>query len=159
MSEKQRTIQKSIVFEGKGIHSGKPVRLVLNPAPARSGIRFTRSDIPGCEPVQAIAENAFQEQGRQTSLGTKAWKIQTIEHLMKIYGVRYKDVLSLVIQNRSLKERICDCSSTIKAQVLYAIQTEMAITFEDIYNRRLSLVYRFCPTGQCRRYIEQVFKK
>ncbi len=94
MSEKQRTIKKSITFEGRGIHSGKPARMVLNPAPAKSGVRFSRIDFPGSGSVQAISENAFQQQGRQTAIGNSQWKIQTVEHLMAaLHGLLIDNIL------------------------------------------------------------------
>ncbi|PIQ87377.1 MAG: hypothetical protein COV74_01035 [Candidatus Omnitrophica bacterium CG11_big_fil_rev_8_21_14_0_20_45_26] len=85
MSEKQKTIKKEIRFEGTGIHSGKPVRVVLKPAPAGSGISFCRSDLSNAKPIRAVAENVFEGPGRQTALGTADWKIHTIEHLMATF--------------------------------------------------------------------------
>lgn len=41
----QRTLAKQITFDGVGLHSGAPVRLVIAPAPANSGISFLRSDV------------------------------------------------------------------------------------------------------------------
>ena len=80
----------------------------------------------------------------------------TVNRLMAVYGSRYEDVLSLVQKDPSLKARICSCSSTIRAQVVYAIETEMAVTADDIYFRRLGLGYNDCPTRECRQNIEQI---
>lgn len=94
MADKQRTIRKEIVFEGIGIHTGKPVKVALKPAPERSGVAFTRSDIPQCEKIRAIIENVKQEQGRQTSVGTERWRIRTVEHLMAAFhGLELDNVL------------------------------------------------------------------
>ncbi|RPE71917.1 UDP-3-O-[3-hydroxymyristoyl] N-acetylglucosamine deacetylase [Pacificibacter maritimus] len=41
----QKTVAKAITFDGVGLHSGKPVRMVVSPAKANSGIVFRRSDI------------------------------------------------------------------------------------------------------------------
>jgi len=41
----QNTLKNQVVFEGVGLHSGAPVRMVLHPADAGQGIRFHRSDI------------------------------------------------------------------------------------------------------------------
>ena len=35
------------MIEGKGLHSGRDVRIVVHPAPADHGIVFERSDIKG----------------------------------------------------------------------------------------------------------------
>lgn len=89
MSENQRTIRKEVRFEGQGIHSGRSVRMVLKPAPVGTGIVFLRTDIPNCRKTRAVIENVYRDQGRQTAVGTKEWKIQTIEHLMSaLHGLR-----------------------------------------------------------------------
>ncbi len=64
-----------------------------------------------------------------------------VSSLMGIYGSRYKDVLGLVKKDTRLKEPITGTSPVIKAQVKYAIETEMACKAEDILWRRLSLGY------------------
>jgi glycerol-3-phosphate dehydrogenase len=79
--------------------------------------------------------------------------VSTIEYLMGTYGVRYKNILSLIANDSSLKERVCDCSLAIKAQIIYAIENELAVTVDDI-SRRLNLVYTYCPTKSCLRMIE-----
>ncbi len=94
MSEKQQTIKKEIHFEGVGIHSGGKVRAILKPAPAKTGICFKRSDVPNSELIRAITENVYQGKDRQTAIGTKEWKIQTVEHLMATFhGLRVDNCL------------------------------------------------------------------
>jgi len=63
--------------------------------------------------------------------------------------------LQLIQNNPALKEPLCTCSPAIKAQVVYAVQVEMAVKDEDIIKRRLSLVYRPCQSGQCVKEIRQ----
>ncbi|MDO6458661.1 UDP-3-O-acyl-N-acetylglucosamine deacetylase [Celeribacter halophilus] len=41
----QSTVAKQIRFDGAGLHSGEPVRMVLTPAPVGHGIVFLRSDV------------------------------------------------------------------------------------------------------------------
>lgn len=41
----QNTLKSQVTFEGVGLHSGAPVRMVLHPAPVDHGIRFRRTDI------------------------------------------------------------------------------------------------------------------
>jgi len=78
--------------------------------------------------------------------------------LQGIYGSRLGDVLNIAQGNNRLKERICSCSPAIAAQVIYARDVEMAQNIEDIVERRLGLSYLDCPTGNCRRAIEEIFK-
>jgi len=83
---------------------------------------------------------------------------ESVGHLMSVYGSRFEDVLALTRTDASLKARICSCSPAIRAQVAYAVRAEMAITADDIYERRLELAYNDCPTRQCRRVIEGMLK-
>jgi UDP-3-O-[3-hydroxymyristoyl] N-acetylglucosamine deacetylase len=41
----QKTVAKTITFDGVGLHSGAPVHMTIEPARANSGISFVRSDI------------------------------------------------------------------------------------------------------------------
>ncbi len=82
MSEKQKTIRSEIHIEGKGIHTGRPARVVLKPAPPKSGVCFTRADVDAHEKLRATVEHVQQDHGRQTALGTSRWKVRTVEHLM-----------------------------------------------------------------------------
>lgn len=86
-----------------------------------------------------------------------ALDLETVNALLEKYGNRYKDVLNLTAQNPSLRERFCSCNPHIKAQVAYAVKTEMAQTSEDIIDRRLSIGYLPCLTYECRKFIEKAF--
>jgi UDP-3-O-[3-hydroxymyristoyl] N-acetylglucosamine deacetylase len=70
-----RTIAGDVVFEGKGLHTGMPVRMVVRPGTA--GIAFTL----GSERVLAIPENVTDTR-RSTRLGS----VGTIEHLMAAFA-------------------------------------------------------------------------
>lgn len=87
----------------------------------------------------------------QYSVGT-----DTVEHLMGVYGSRFADVLALTGEDPSLKGKLCSCSPAIRAQVVYSIKVEMARTVEDVFDRRLGLIYTDCPTRQCRAAIEEM---
>lgn len=78
---------------------------------------------------------------------------EQVQYLREQYGVRYDQVLNLVLQDRSLAEPLCSCSPAIKAQVVYARQVECAVYPEDIIERRLGLPNWECATGACREYI------
>ena len=41
----QKTIKKSILFDGVGLHSGKKVHIEIKPAKPNTGIVFKRTDI------------------------------------------------------------------------------------------------------------------
>ncbi|MEB3210992.1 MAG: glycerol-3-phosphate dehydrogenase [Leptolyngbyaceae bacterium] len=62
-----------------------------------------------------------------------------IEHLFKTYGSKTEEVLALVDDAPDLAERIVPYCPDIKAQAVYAVQSEMAYTLEDICRRRTTL--------------------
>ena len=48
MERQQRTIRTSQSCQGVGLHTGVKTVITFHPAPENFGIRFIRSDIPGC---------------------------------------------------------------------------------------------------------------
>jgi len=81
---------------------------------------------------------------------------EVVQSLMDMYGTRYMDVLALCERDDDLKESICTCTNTIKAQVVYSIETELAVKEEDIITRRLGLEYQDCETKQCRHVVQEI---
>lgn len=77
------------------------------------------------------------------------------QYLFSKYGNRAAEVLKLVIKDKTLGESLCACSPAIKAQVVYSLKREMAMTADDIIWRRLGIGYRSCATKNCRTIIAQ----
>lgn len=84
--------------------------------------------------------------------------LDLIRYLQGIYGSRFGDVLNITRGNDQLKEKICSCSPTIAAQVVYARDVEMARSVEDVVERRLGLSYLDCPSKDCRRSIKKILE-
>ena len=78
---KQRTIKAAIKTTGVGLHTGARVELVIRPAPADTGIVFSRSDLS--LPVALPAQAANVGDTRMSStLKFGGTSISTVEHLM-----------------------------------------------------------------------------
>lgn len=75
----QRTIQRSVVAGGVGLHSGVSSGLILEPLPPGAGIRFGRLGSSGH--VQAHVD-CVDSTGYATSLRGQAVTAATVEHLM-----------------------------------------------------------------------------
>lgn len=77
----QTTIARKVENIGIGLHKGQPIKLILEPAPANSGITFYRSDINASFKAQPASIGNTQ---MATVLGDLASGnfISTIEHLM-----------------------------------------------------------------------------
>ncbi|MCE6991349.1 glycerol-3-phosphate dehydrogenase/oxidase [Dyadobacter sp. CY323] len=61
------------------------------------------------------------------------------KHLVKKYGSRAEGVALLTLTNPELKDRLCASYPYIKAEVVYAVRTEMAVTPRDFLARRIRL--------------------
>lgn len=77
----QHTIKKDISFAGVGLHSGKPVRLVIKPAAVDSGIRFVRVDQNSEFTVHAHMSEV-SDTSLATTLGNNDAIVGTTEHLL-----------------------------------------------------------------------------
>ena len=77
----QNTIGKACSFEGKGLHTGTYSHMKVLPAPAGSGIRFIRTDIPSMPEIEALAENVTKT-ARSTTISGNGADVVTIEHIM-----------------------------------------------------------------------------
>lgn len=78
---KQRTLQRSYSFEGKGLHTGKYAHMTVGPAPVDTGIRFRRTDIGVGAFVDAVAENVSST-ARSTTISKGKATVGTIEHIL-----------------------------------------------------------------------------
>jgi UDP-3-O-[3-hydroxymyristoyl] N-acetylglucosamine deacetylase len=77
----QRTIRKEVTLDGIGLHSGKPVRVTLKPAPPDSGFVFH----VGGERIPAAPESVF-DSNYATTLGRGRDHVKTVEHLLAAAG-------------------------------------------------------------------------
>ncbi len=78
-ARRQRTIARSIVFGGQGLHSGLRTGVILHPAPVGFGIVFASLSDETQIPVQL--ENVT-DTGYNTTLSSGARSVRTVEHLM-----------------------------------------------------------------------------
>jgi UDP-3-O-[3-hydroxymyristoyl] N-acetylglucosamine deacetylase len=75
----QRTIRRPTSLEGVGLHSGKPARITLRPAPPHSGIVFRVAGHD--EPIPATPDNVVDSH-YATTVGRNGTRVQTVEHLL-----------------------------------------------------------------------------
>jgi len=85
MYPRQRTLAEPVTFNGKGVHSGKPVTLTIKPAPPNFGIKFRRVDLPG-KPLISSHFNRVVDTSLATVIGEDGYIVSTIEHLMATFA-------------------------------------------------------------------------
>jgi len=79
----QATLATSLEFRGTGLHSGRPVRLAVRPAPSDHGIVFLRRDLPAARGVFPAHWEMVEQTPLCTRLRNDAGEtVSTVEHLM-----------------------------------------------------------------------------
>ncbi|MDT7042119.1 UDP-3-O-acyl-N-acetylglucosamine deacetylase [Candidatus Nitronereus thalassa] len=84
----QRTLRQPTALEGIGLHSGKPSKVTLSPAPVDSGIVFRRKTNGHLESCQASIRN-LRPMELCTTIGSNGFQIQTTEHVLSaLWGMQ-----------------------------------------------------------------------
>ena len=78
---RQQTLARAVETAGIGLHTGLPVRLRLQPAPAGTGVVFRRTDMHPVADIPARAENVSATQ-LSTTLSCNGAHVGTVEHLL-----------------------------------------------------------------------------
>jgi UDP-3-O-[3-hydroxymyristoyl] N-acetylglucosamine deacetylase len=79
---RQKTLEAPIGCSGVGLHSGKPIRMTLHPAPADAGIAVRRIDLPGA-PMLPVRWDRVVDTRMATTVGDDSGvRVGTVEHLM-----------------------------------------------------------------------------
>jgi glycerol-3-phosphate dehydrogenase len=81
---------------------------------------------------------------RAQSLGLEGrWGLSAVnvEHLIHSYGRNHMQILALGLQNPKLLKPLGPSCRVIRAQVIYGVEDEMALTLEDFMSRRTDLLH------------------
>jgi UDP-3-O-[3-hydroxymyristoyl] N-acetylglucosamine deacetylase len=84
---KQKTLKKSVVFSGQGLHSGIKTGVVLHPLPPNSGVLFSGISADATVPAHL---DYVGSTGYATSLRGKGIVVGTVEHFLAVlhsYGI------------------------------------------------------------------------
>ena len=116
----QTTLRAPATLEGHGIHSGETCRIVLNPAPAGSGIRFRRTDLKGAPDIPAQPESLGpMTMLRQTVLqhpDAPEVSVKTVEHVLAALGGLGVD--NALVEMSAAEAPIWDGSALTVAQAI-----------------------------------------
>ena len=83
---KQKTINNQITFSGVGIHNGRAVTMVIDPAEEDTGIVFKRIDLKKNNIVEAKHSNIGVSSLCTKLINEKGVTVSTIEHLMAAFS-------------------------------------------------------------------------
>jgi UDP-3-O-[3-hydroxymyristoyl] N-acetylglucosamine deacetylase / 3-hydroxyacyl-[acyl-carrier-protein] dehydratase len=88
----RKTLARPATLEGIGLHLGVACKLTFQPARARQGIVFRRTDCPGQPRIRAhVSEVSSSE--RRTQLGKGDHAVHTVEHVLAaVSGMEIDDI-------------------------------------------------------------------
>lgn len=98
----QKTISKSISFEGIGLHSGKNSKVTIIPGKIDQGIIFKRIDLKSNNLVVANYENVSSAKLCTTLENKHGVKISTVEHLLAALYITGVDNVIIEIDNEEV---------------------------------------------------------
>ena len=98
----QKTISKSISFEGIGLHSGKNSKVTIIPGKTDQGIIFKRIDLNSNNLVAANYKNVSSAKLCTTLENKHGVKISTVEHLLAALYIARIDNVIIEIDNEEV---------------------------------------------------------
>ncbi len=93
--KQQKTIKTEARLSGKGLFSGRDVKLLFKPATPDTGIVFVRTDVDPAVRVQVKPENIVHR-ARRTALGSGEVYIETSEHCLA--AIAALDIDNIIIE-------------------------------------------------------------
>jgi len=98
----QKTLSKSVIFEGIGLHTGKNSIVNLNPADEDTGIIFKRTDLSEKNLIHANFTNVTSAKLCTTLENRHGVKVSTVEHLLAALYIAGVDNAIIEINNEEV---------------------------------------------------------
>jgi len=106
----QRTLKKTVVYSGIGLHTGAQVTMHFVPAKEGIGVCFKRMDLPGQPIIPATVEYVC-ENTRNTTLGIADVRIHTVEHVLA--AIRAFNIDNIIIEINGIEPPVGNGSSDV----------------------------------------------
>ncbi len=137
----QKTIKKTISFQGIGLHSGKSIKVNLKSAQPDTGIMFQRIDLDTHNIVYPNFSNVSNTSLNTTISNEYGVKVSTIEHIMgALFGLGIDNILieldneEVPILDGSAKEfieKILSAGIEVSAKPIKIIKINNKVEFKD----------------------------
>ena len=135
----QKTIKKSVIAKGIGLHTGLNSIIKFKPAKPDSGINFIRTDVDKCPLILASIDNVI-DIARGTIISKDGFKIHTVEHILSaIAGLGIDNIL---IELSSKEPPVLDGSSKPYVDLLQkaGIESQSTLKKELIVDKTISYI-------------------
>jgi glycerol-3-phosphate dehydrogenase len=112
-------------------------------------------------PLTGGEMNDFPSYFRAQSFGLEGrWGLSatTVEHLIHSYGRNHMQILALGLYDPQLLKPLGPNCRVIRAQVIYGVEDEMALTLEDFMSRRTDLLH-FNGEGKLEKVVAKLMAK
>jgi len=111
----------------------------------RAACTTAKERLPGADP-----DELERVQANMNSLASQVGiTAEQLNHLVSLYGSRYREVLDYVKNDGRLSERICETNLDIMAEIVHSIEKESALTLSDFMLRRSLIGFRQCEGLNC----------
>ena len=120
ISSNQQTIRKSFSLNGIGLHSGKKVKIIVEPAKVNNGIKFIRTDLKKDNIVPALWSNVSSTNLCTTISNENGVSVSTIEHLMSALSGMHIDNALIEIDGPEVP--IMDGSSKVFVELIEKVK-------------------------------------
>jgi UDP-3-O-[3-hydroxymyristoyl] N-acetylglucosamine deacetylase len=124
----QKTLSKPISFNGIGLHSGKSVKLTVNPSEPDTGILFKRIDLKNNNLIYPNFSNVTNTSLNTTISNESGVKVSTIEHLMGALFIAGIDNAKIEIDN----EEVPILDGSAKEFIDKILKTELKVSSNPI---------------------------
>lgn len=136
---KQKTLAHPVSMSGVGLHTGRQVNMIFQPAAAGQGITFKRTDLDDQPAIAALATNVSQT-ARGTTIGTGENVIHTVEHVLA--GLAGLEIDNCLIELDAPEPPIADGSAMPFIEKLEEVGTVDQDVEKNYYTITQPLVYR-----------------
>lgn len=144
MGSKQQTLNGSISFAGKGLHTGANVEMSVHPAAADCGIIFRRVDIEGTPEIPALCDYVV-DTSRGTTIEKGGHRVSTIEHILSALWALGVD--NAIIDINGPETPIMDGSALEYAQAIESVGLSEQAADRKFYQVTDKMVYTIPEKG------------
>ena len=120
----QKTLKRKIHFSGVGVHNGRAVSIIIEPAEVDTGIVFHRIDLENINIIKAVIDNVIDSRLCTKIKNSSGIYVSTIEHLMAAFSALNIDNAVVKINSSELPALDGSSYEYVKKIMVSGIKTQ-----------------------------------